>query len=79
MKTYTCPRCGQHITDDQECGCGARRINKATPQDTLHSIIDWCYPAAIEMPSNEATRCVWYARRLMLIANAARAALEVQS
>ena len=40
----------------------------------LESIREWCYPAAEEMPNDPVARCDWYARRLLLIANATRCA-----
>jgi hypothetical protein len=38
----------------------------------LESIREWFYPAADEMPNDPVARCEWYARRLLLIANATR-------
>ena len=40
----------------------------------LESIREWCYPEAEEMPNDPVARCEWYARRLLLIANATRCA-----
>lgn len=42
----------------------------------LESIRDWCYPDAGRMPDDPVARCEWYARRLMLIANAATAGIQ---
>jgi hypothetical protein len=41
----------------------------------LQSIKDWCFPAPVEMPDDSDARCEWYARRLLIIANASTAAL----
>lgn len=50
---------------------------KHTPEllAAIESIQEWCYPDAIEMPNDANARLEWYARRLLLIANAARAAI----
>ena len=42
----------------------------------LQSVRDWCYPNAEEIPNDPLARCEWYSRRLLLVANAARAAIS---
>jgi hypothetical protein len=50
-------------------------MTKPTPTDALQSIIEWTGPSADELPNDSAARLEWYARRMLLIRNAARAAI----
>lgn len=45
----------------------------------IKSIIDWCFPSPEEMPTDSDARCEWYARRLLVIANAAHAHIQRES
>jgi len=42
----------------------------------LMSIDEWCYPDASTIPNEKFARLEWYARRLLLIANAAKSAMD---
>ena len=42
----------------------------------LTSIDYWCYPDASTMPNDKVARLEWYARRLVVIANAAKSAID---
>lgn len=47
-----------------------------TIEQRLQDIHSACFPDAVELPSDPSARCEWYARRLLVIANAARTAMR---
>jgi hypothetical protein len=54
----------------------AAKLSAPTIKERFESISEWCFPTAAEMPNDAQARCEWYARQLVLIANAARSAIQ---
>jgi hypothetical protein len=51
-------------------------MNGITIEQRLEDIHAHCFPDAVEIPNDAQARCEWYARRLLVIANAARTAMR---
>lgn len=64
------------IIADMAAEIDALRKERDKLMAAIISINCWSYPDASTMPNDKQARLEWYARRLVVIANAAKAAME---